>query len=116
MYRLPIHLRPFAELRLLRLQQHLVPLTGAEPAPGANRDAGARRCCAQGDGSRDVMRVPFDQLSDSEKEIYRSGQDSVLNDLFNMVAELEESRNRNSSHGKAQLYILREIVRRLCSE
>lgn len=42
----------------------------------------------------------------------RVGADSVLNELYNAIAELEESRS-DTSYGNGQRYILRELISRM---
>ena len=60
------------------------------------------------------MNKPFAEMNESERHAYRSGQQSVIDEFLAIVADLEESRNGNSSYGKGQLFILRELVRRMC--
>jgi hypothetical protein len=57
--------------------------------------------------------MDFDSLSDSEKAVFRKGQEIVVDEMLNAIDELEASRNPHSSHGKAQLYILRELVAKI---
>lgn len=56
----------------------------------------------------------FEKLSASEQEAYRAGQESVLNEFLAESADLEASRNADTSYGKGQIYILRELVKRVC--
>ena len=55
----------------------------------------------------------FDDLSPSEKVSFRRGQEIVVEEVLNAIAELEISRNPLSSYGKGQLYILGELVRKM---
>lgn len=49
------------------------------------------------------------------RRAFDQGCNSVLDELFNAIAELEESRS-DTSHGRAQRYILRELIRKMCDE
>lgn len=58
----------------------------------------------------------FDTLSDSEKLAFRRGQQIVVDEMLNEIAELEATRNPHSSHGKGQLFILRELAKRIAGD
>lgn len=47
------------------------------------------------------------------RSCWERGQESILNELWVVIAELEESRNPDSSYGRGQLSILRKVVRKM---
>jgi hypothetical protein len=44
---------------------------------------------------------------------FENGQDSILCELWSVIEELEKTRNPDSNHGRAQLYILRRVVQEM---
>ncbi len=58
----------------------------------------------------------FESLSEGEKAAFRKGQQIAIEEMLSYIAEIEATRNPNSSHGKAQLYILRELVGKITEE
>lgn len=51
-------------------------------------------------------------MTPDERSAFELGCESVLDEMFAEIAELEESRS-DTSYGKGQLYILRELVGRM---
>lgn len=51
-------------------------------------------------------------MNDAERRAFEFGCESVLAELFNAIAELEESRGA-TSYGKGQRYILKQLVHKM---
>jgi hypothetical protein len=60
--------------------------------------------------------MDFNTLSDGEKEAFRKGQEIAVDEMLNAIAELEKTRNPASTYGMGQLFILRELVRKITEE
>lgn len=61
-----------------------------------------------------MSELLFSSMTEREKNAFRKGQEIVVAEFLNYIAELEESRNEKTSYGKGQLYILRELVHKIC--
>jgi hypothetical protein len=63
-------------------------------------------------GGRCANAVKYSEMTNSERQVFELGQQIVLAEVFDAVAELEKSCS-NTSYGRGQLYILRELVGKL---
>ncbi len=51
-------------------------------------------------------------MTSEQRTYWEQGAHSVLNDLWNAMSELESTRG-NTSYGRGQLYILRELAAKM---
>lgn len=51
-------------------------------------------------------------MSPNERRWFEIGCQSVLNELWNAISELEETRGK-TAYGRGQLYVLRELVKKM---